>query len=138
MTAGPARRAVPRRAAAPRATPGAWSWAVAGLWLAAQLVFPAVQLSHRPARFGWHMYADLREFPVLVGVVAPRGDASAAGRRDTIDVAAFLAFQRGDVGPDFVRRLVAHVCARRPQYAAVEERDAAHAHGPPVRVTPCR
>ena len=119
------------------------SWIAAVAWLVVQLVVPATQLTRRPARFGWHMFADVRDVPVLVGVAGPRGTGKTSAvpqpaSRDTLNAATFLAARRGDLGADFDRRLVAHICSRRPEYAAIEEYDPSHAHGPPVRVTVCQ
>ena len=61
----------------------------------------------RPARFGWQMFASHSVAPVIVAI---RADGSRRAPR----VDDYFAFRRGDIAPDSLARLPAHVCRVEP------------------------
>ena len=77
-------------------------------YLALQVGVPTARLfAPRPARFGWQMFAAAPRSPL---VVATRVD----GRRDTLDVDAYFAFQRGDLSRSAYGKLWPHICRVSP------------------------
>lgn len=82
------------------------------MFLGAQVGTALWQLTaERPARFGWHMYAGLRE---PLGFTVVRADGSTA----PVSMTDYLANHRGDV--DVSRLVPPAICAR--EQAAVQVR----------------
>jgi hypothetical protein len=85
-------------------------------YLALQVGVPTARLfAPRPARFGWQMFAAAPRSPL---VVATRVD----GRRDTLDVDAYFAFQRGDLSRSAYGKLWPHICRVDPTAARLTVR----------------
>lgn len=81
--------------------------------VAAQLVIPVyalVHTEHRPGRFGWHMYAALKQMPELEVV-------SATGTRRLRLPAILEVGWRPEI--DYERRLPEYLCRRFPDAEAV-------------------
>jgi hypothetical protein len=100
-----------------RAEPLRWTprrrLAAAGFltFLTVQILVPALQLlADRPARFGWQMFAGLREMPDIL-VVRPGGWV------DTLPLRRYVGYPRAEMvfGPDLAR----YVCRRDPGAVAV-------------------
>lgn len=84
-------------------------------FLVMQLLVPTVALfSHRPARFGWQMYAN---FPVLPTATLMYDD----GSTEPVDVAAQFVVLRAEI--DFASVLVNHLCAAGVSAVRVEWTD---------------
>jgi hypothetical protein len=85
-------------------------------YLAVQVGVPTARLfAPRPSRFGWQMFAAAPQAPF---VVATRVD----GRRDTLDVDAYFAFQRGDLNRSAYDKLWPHICRVAPTIESVSVR----------------
>jgi hypothetical protein len=76
-----------------------------------QVIVPLIQLRQpRPARFGWQMYAGIREPFALTGVAAD-------GSTRPIEIDNYLAFHRGDIA--ISRILPPVVCDREQELVAI-------------------
>jgi hypothetical protein len=85
-------------------------------YLAVQIGVPTARLfAPRPSRFGWQMFAAAPRAPL---VVATRTD----GGRDTLDVDAYFAFQRGDLSRSAYDKLWPHICRVGPTVERVTVR----------------
>ena len=88
-------------------------------FVAIQVGVPTARLfGPRDQRFGWQMFATSGPDAIVVG-------QTRSGAFDTLDIAPYFAFRRGDMGLGYLDRIPAHICSVSDSFAmvAVRKRD---------------
>lgn len=98
---------------APSPAPKPWKNRVLALVIAAQIVVPAMALTHPPSRFGFQMYSGLGGTEVVV--------RDAEGRLLKVDRSLLAASLRPDL--PYSRTLPEYLCSRIPEAKTVTVKD---------------